>query len=308
MLAAWARYRVNITHNLIVTAGIRGELIDYDYTNHMVSGNTRDDGTECGFGGCLYTRPASRSDDFVNFSPDLGLNWLVGEKYTLYARVARGFRAPQATELYRLQRGQEVADLDSETLDTFELGIRSADRATAWDLALFAMRKDNFIFRDADGFNVSDGKTDHLGVEASVDWQFSRRWRLGANASWARHEYAFDRPASGISKGNVVDTAPEWLAGARLRFIPNETLSAELEWVHMNDYYLDPANAHRYEGHDLLHLRTFYTVAGTGHGIGLRITNLLDDYYAERADFAFGSYQYFPSAGRRFFLEWRYAP
>ena len=42
--------------------------------------------------------------------------------------------------------------------------------------------------------------------------------------------------------------------------------------------------------------------------IGKAIRNLLDDYYAERADFAFGSYRYFPGAGRRYFLEYRYAP
>ena len=38
-------------------AGLRAEYTHYDYTNRMLDGNTRDDGTECGFGGCLYSRP-----------------------------------------------------------------------------------------------------------------------------------------------------------------------------------------------------------------------------------------------------------
>ena len=104
MLAGWIQYQNNIMDNLILTAGIRGESLDYDYDNHMLPGNTRDDGTECGFGGCLPTRPADRSDRFNNLAPEIGLNWAISDTTTLYTRLARGFRAPQATELYRLQR------------------------------------------------------------------------------------------------------------------------------------------------------------------------------------------------------------
>jgi outer membrane receptor protein involved in Fe transport len=274
----------------------------------MLDGNTRDDGTECGFGGCLYTRPADRSDTFDNLAPELGLNVVLSDTTTLFARLARGFRAPQATELYRLQRGQTVADLDSETLDTIEIGLRGAGGRLYWDAALFAMRKENGIFRDANGFNVSDGKTTHRGIEASLDWQFAEDWRFNANASYAKHEYDFDRPQSGIVKGNAVDTAPEWLAGARLAWRPRDNMFTELEWVHLGEYFLEPANRFTYEGHDLLHARVFYALPGSPHQLNLRITNLFDDYYAERADYAFGNFRYFPGAGRRFFLEYRYAP
>ena len=38
-----------------------------------------------------------------------------------------------------------------------------------------------------------------------------------------------------------------------------------------------------------------------------RVTNLLDDAYADRADFAFGDHRYFPGRGRAYFVElgWR---
>ena len=306
MGAAWVQYRQDLTDALTLTAGLRAELIDYDYTNNMLDGNTRDDGTPCGFGGCLYTRPSDRGDSFDNLAPELGLNWRLHDATTLFFRVGRGFRPPQATELYRLQRGQTVADLESETLDSVEAGIRQGLETLRWDLTGFVMRKENSIFRDADGFNVSDGETDSMGLEASVDWQFAERWSLAGNVTWAKHEYAFDRPSSGIVKGNEVDTAPEWLAGARLRWDPVADASAELEWVHQGDYFVDPSNLRSYEGHDLLHLRGFYRFGNSGHQLNLRITNLLDDYYAERADFAFGNYRYFPGAERRFFVEWRY--
>ena len=72
---------------------------------------------------------------------------------SLYANLARGFRAPQATELYRLQSGQQVADLESERLDSFEFGARFLHAGWSLDLAAFVSRKRDSVFRDAEGFN-----------------------------------------------------------------------------------------------------------------------------------------------------------
>ena len=41
----------------------------------MIAGNTRDDGTACGAAGCLFNRPADRSDDFTNVTSKLGLSY-----------------------------------------------------------------------------------------------------------------------------------------------------------------------------------------------------------------------------------------
>ena len=71
MAAAWAQYQRTFTSGLRLTAGLRAERIAYRYDNRMIDGNTRDDGTPCGFGGCLYTRPADRSDRFVSLAPEL---------------------------------------------------------------------------------------------------------------------------------------------------------------------------------------------------------------------------------------------
>ncbi len=80
----------------------------------------------------------------------------------------------------------------------------------------------------------------------------------------------------------------------------------EAEWVYQGSYYLDAANAHGYSGHSLLNLRGWVKIKDSGHAFSLRLTNLLDTRYAERADYAFGNYRYFPGAGRRLSLEWQY--
>lgn len=308
-LAGWTQWQRDLNEDLELSAGIRLERLVYDYDNHVLDGNTRDDGTECGFGGCLYTRPADRSDSFTNFSPELGLSFDLNEQQMLYFRAARGYRAPQATELYRLQKGQVVADLDPETLDSLELGIKGFTDKTGYEFTAYVMRKKNFIFRDANGFNVSDGKTRHTGLESLLHWQISDQLSIGGNLSWAQHEYDFNRNLGRgeiILKGNEIDTAPEWLGAVRLNWQPTNDHAVEAEWVYQGAYFLDAANAHRYTGHSLLNLRAWLHIANSQHKLALRLSNLLDARYAERADYAFGNYRYFPGAGRRVSLEWQY--
>ena len=308
-LAAWLQWQAELRPGLELTAGLRAERTAYDYNNRMLDGNTRDDGTECGFGGCLYTRPADRDDSFSNLSPELGLGFDLDDAQLLYARLARGYRAPQATELYRLQKGQAVADLDSEVLDSLELGVKGFEEDLSYELVAFAMRKKNYIFRDANGFNISDGKTRHWGIESNFGRQLTSALSVSANLSWANHEYDFNRKLGNseiILKGNEVDTAPRWIGGMRMRWQPVQQHVIEAEWVYQGGYFLDAANAHRYSGHSLLNLRGWINIANTNHNVALRLTNLLDVRYAERADYAFGNYRYFPGAGRRVSVEWQY--
>ncbi|MEC7132773.1 MAG: TonB-dependent receptor, partial [Pseudomonadota bacterium] len=100
-----------------ISVGGRFESMQYDYTNNMNVGRVREDGTQCGFGGCRYSRPADSENDFDNFSPKLSLRYQLNPQTQLFGGIARGYRAPQATELYRLQRAQTVTDLDSVTAD-----------------------------------------------------------------------------------------------------------------------------------------------------------------------------------------------
>jgi len=308
-LAAWTQWQHELASGLELTAGLRAEYLSYDYDNRMLDGNTRDDGTECGFGGCLYTRPADRRDSFSNLSPELGISFDLNDRQMVFVRASRGYRAPQATELYRLQKGQAVADLDTETLDSLELGLKGVTDKLRYELTAYAMHKKNFIFRDANGFNISDGKTRHLGIEALLHMQMTDKLSIHGNLSWAQHEYDFNHDLGRgeiILKGNEIDTAPPWLGALRLNWQQNENQAVEAEWVYQGGYFIDAANAHSYPGHGLLNLRGWIAIADSGHRVSLRLTNLLDDRYAERADYAFGNYRYFPGAGRRISIEWQY--
>lgn len=289
--------------------GVRGERLHYRYDNRARDGNTRDDGSACGFGGCLFNRPADRSDTFAQFAPKLAYRYRF-DASEIWLRLARGFRFPQAGELYRLQRGQNVADLDAERLDMVELGLR-ADLGAVWiESALYAARKRHFIFRDANGFNASDGRTGHRGIELALGSAADAPWAFDANVSYAIQRYAFDRALSAgeaIADGNEIDTAPRLMAGLRLRRDAGRYGRFELEVAHQGGYYLDAGNRARYPGHTLAHLR-WSRALGARWGVNARLMNLADRRYAERGDFAFGEYRYFPGDGRAWFVGIEFAP
>jgi outer membrane receptor protein involved in Fe transport len=89
-------YRIG--ERLSLSGGVRLEYLHYDYRNRMLNGNTRDDGTACGFVGCLYSRPADRKDDFTNLAPNIALSFSLSADTQLYASIGRGFRAPQTRQ------------------------------------------------------------------------------------------------------------------------------------------------------------------------------------------------------------------
>jgi outer membrane receptor protein involved in Fe transport len=223
----------------------------------------------------------------------------------VFLRLARGFRAPQATELYRLQGSQAEADLDSEELKSIELGGRGNVGSLEYELGAWYTEKDDVIFQDADRFNVSGASTRHYGLDFALRWQFAADFDFAADAALARHEYDSDIEllgSSGNINGNQIDTAPQHFGSVRLGWNLPREFRAELEWVHMSEYYLEPDNNHEYDGHDLINLRL------TGQltqqlDVGIRATNLTDEDYAERADYGFGSYRYFVGEPRSVYFE-----
>ncbi len=286
-----------------LSAGIRYEQIDYDYDNQMLDGRTREDGTSCGFGGCRYSRPADSENSFNNWTPKLGLGYQLGESALLFMNLSRGFRAPQTTELYRLQRQQTTADLDSVQLDSYEAGFRFQSGLLNYELAYYQMYKDNVIYRDSSYFNLSNGKSDHQGLEIRVDYAISNTLSLSFNSSFGKHRYAHDQLLGGVNiNGNDVDTAPRHFGAAQLDWVITDDLLFELEWLHQGSYFTDAENLHRYQGHNLMNIRADWQL-NHQWSLNVHINNLTDQFYADRADYtSFTEERYFPGMPMSLFL------
>ena len=293
LASPYAQAELPLSQRLTLVGGLRLEWLRYDYDNHLPAGT---------FG--LFNRPADRSDSFTNLAPNLGLRFRPGEHTSIYTTLTRGFRAPQAAELYRLQAQQDVADLTSEAIDSLELGWRWQSPHLQIATTAFAMRKDHYILQDSARFNVSDGESRHVGLELGLDARNDLGLYASLAATWARQTYAFTKLTPGgelVDDGNDIDTAPRTLGSLRLGWSADLWL-AEAEWVHQGRYYVTAAETQDYPGHDLLNLRASWSFTPEWTAT-LRLNNATDVLYADRADFAFGDYRYFPGREREAFFE-----
>ena len=306
-LGIFNNYELNLSDRLTLETGFRFESLRYDYTNKMISGSTRDDGRPCASqsGSCRYFRPESQVDTTENFNYQLGAFYDIDRNTGIFVRFSNAYRAPQINELYRLQKEQETAVIRSEEIDSIESGVRYQSDKIWTEISVYSMKKDQVIVKDSAGFLVNDGQTDHEGIEWQTRLQVSDNWMLSTSASWAKHKYSYARLYGDVDiKGNDIDTAPRWQGSAHILYEPSSRTSAELEWLYLGKYFLDPQNLHQYAGHKVLNLHLQQT--DKNWKFSAHVNNITDELIADRADYAFGSYRYFVGDGRNISVELKY--
>ncbi|WP_293325593.1 TonB-dependent receptor [Parvibaculum sp.] len=294
VLAPYLQSEWKLDEATTLDAGARFEFTRYDYENRTANGS---------LGKAL--RIPSEISTFADISPKLGLVHRFNEDLTGFIRLARGTRAPQTSDLYRLRINETAGAAHSEILDSVEVGARGGIGRLNYSATAFFMKKHNFYFRDANDTNVANGKTQHVGVELELAAPLAYGFDIAASGTYARHSYEFDRPIStvpltteSISSGDDVDTAPRTLANVALGYNFNEDRGRlELEWVHVGSYWMDAANTQKYPGHDIFNLRASYDINENLSVFG-KVMNLFDTRYADRADYFRGAARYFPAEDR----------
>ena len=292
VVAGFATKDFQIGDSATLHLGARAEYTSYDYDNLADTGVSG-----------RFVRAADRTDDFFTLTPKLGLTYDLDD-VTLFARAARGSRAPQTIDLYSAQQNQVPGEADVETLDSLEAGIRGTafDRAK-FEITGFTQWKDNFFFRNANGFDVVNGKTRHAGIEASFDLPLWKEISLTGAGTLARHTYNFTEDvgsaANNITEGDRVDTAPDTLGNLALNY-DGKRAGAYLRWTHVGEYFTNPGNTNEYPGHDIFSLGGQVDVSDDLL-LSLRVDNLFDTRYADRADFAFSNERFFPGRPRTLF-------
>ncbi len=305
-LAAYTEINWSLTSLQDAFIAARFDRVDYDYNNRMLDGNTRDDGSVCGFGGCRYTRPADRNDNFNNSSFAVGWSYLFNDDQRLFIKYDDSFRAPHTAELYRLQNGQQVAAIDNVNARQWELGLRQLFDSGFAELTFYHLRKNDGIYQDSDRQYLNGLNTSHRGIELDSHFRIDSSWQVSTNVSYAIHRYE-NNPTNGVElKGNDIDTAPRWMFTGLLRWTPDDALALALEAQHLDRYYIDAANTQDYSGHTVFHFRARWQLQDD-LTIALNIQNLFDRRYAERADYAFGNHRYFVGEPRNGLLsiEWQ---
>lgn len=308
-MGAFVSYEQSLSENWDLSLGLRLENINYYYDNKMVDGRVKENGVACGFGGCRYNRPGDRDDGFTELSPKLGLSYSFDDNHNLQLRVQRGFRAPQATELYRLQNNQNVADLDSVELDSYEVAFNGAGDNWDYSATVYYMDKQNEIITDSNRINLNGVHTKHSGLEFAAGYDITDTLSLRGTFNLASHTVENSQDSNGAAlKGNDVDGAPNTFGNLNLQWRPTSRFLTELQWVNLGKYYTNPENTASYGGHDVLNLRTQFQV-NDEFSVSLNLLNITDEEYAERADWtSFTGDRYFPGEPARAFLavNWKF--
>ena len=291
-LSPFARLTKPIAPQTNLTLAVRGDWTHYDYTNNQPANRVG-----------RFIRPTSGDNEFFTLSPKVSIDHKLDNGLT-WISYTQGARPPQVTDLYRLQGNQVIEDIRPERINSFELGWRGQLRENiSAEVTSFYAEKENFLFRDADGFNVTDGRTQHIGIEGEIAADITKTLSLSSSATYAKHTYQFDRPVNStsnateaITSGDDIDSAPRTLANTRLNWHPQDDFDLEAEWTHVGKYFMDASNTREYSGHDIFNLR-----AQKHHGFFTSyaiVRNAFNERYATRADFAFGNERHFPDEGR----------
>lgn len=292
---------INVNEEFVISAGLRYDYNHYDYTNNLSVGADASN---------TYYRVADRSDDFDHLSPKLALSYHPSEDLNLYARYANGFRIPQATRLYSQKVGYEDVRLDSETTNTYEIGVKKEFENTYVELAAYYMSIDDTITRYEDSgsglyYYKNGGSTLHRGIEATVFTQVTQEWGAKVAYSYAKHSYDNDEAYG----SNEQAEAPNTTANGRLIYTPDylHGLSVMAEWQYVGSYWMDDENTQKYNGYSIGNLKADYKYNENISVFG-KVTNITDKAYATSATYRYNTTNYTPGDPRQFYagLEYRW--
>lgn len=274
---------------LRITGGLRYDIINYSYTNHLSSAPVVASGR-------FYGQVADTDIDFKHLSPKLGATYAFTETMNGFVAYNHAFRTPSEGQLFRPAVASSARDaiagadaaknLKPIKVDSYEIGLRGLINSTVnYEISAYHMTKNDDILSYKDPVsNISTatnaGKTLHRGVEVGLGAQLASMWRFDTALSYAKHTYETWKVGTVDYSGKEMELAPRSIANSRLTFGTAQTGLAQLEWLHFGSWWSNQANTSKYEGHDVFNLRGQYPLMKDLSLFG-NVHNLADKRYAE---------------------------
>ncbi len=267
-----------------LTLGLRYDRLRYDFDNNLeeVPGDAR-------------LQLPDQVDTFDAFSPKVRLLWDVTDTQQLFARYARGFRAPRAGDLYELDADQEEFDLDPEIFDSGEIGWRANwfDGALSTELiGYYQVTRDGVVTlaqTDAGNISINAGSSRFAGIEAAVTADLP--WGFDAALSFAWQDFAFRQfaavPGSPFD-GNQIEEAPETIGNLTINWTPEfyDRLTLTSRLRHLGQWPLNAANTLFTDNEQIWTLLGEWRLSDN-IAVEVRVENVTDNNFAVFADAPF---------------------
>lgn len=284
----------NINSKLIAKAGLRYDYNQFDYSNNTEDGQ---------YGTSKWFRPSDGRNSFEHYSPKLSLSYYPQETMELYVRYANGFRIPSATRLYSQQRttGATTFKLNEEITNTYEIGLKKVFSKFSADLVLYHMDIRETITERTDAvtgdrFYENGGTSFHNGLELSFQQNFLDFFSTKFSYSYSKIKFHNDR----VFDYNNMSLVPRHKGNVRLFLTPNEKLTFMAEGEFVSSYWMDNENENKYSGYTIGNLKADYKL-NSSLRLFMKLNNLANERYAEKAEFTFGKEKYTPGAPRQLF-------
>lgn len=187
--------------DLQLVLGVQQYLIDIERTDNFNQANN------------------GKLDSDSDLLPSIGLVYRLNEKLELFAGYAENFKAIPDTILNTV--GQEFAELEAETADNFDLGVRYFGDSFNLSATYYKVKFNNRItllayeeiddlpdyLTELDGTFVNVGGVKSDGIEASLEWRFTDNFSLASSVTLNNAEYS--DTINGYRAGDKVAAIPE---------------------------------------------------------------------------------------------------
>jgi iron complex outermembrane receptor protein len=246
----------------------------------------------------------------INDSYEAAVNYIYSDTGNVYVRVEQSFRTPAPTEFQNKSTGTgyTINDLDAETNQTFEIGMKDYLFGSVIQLNAFIGRTKGEIYYD----EISHGndwayynldETQRKGIELNLSQDYGKLFFF-EGVSYIDAEITENGQDTSI-EGNQVPYTSKLNAniGAGVRW--TDKLNSILTFNYKDGYYLDRANKYKARSHITLDLTTNYTM---DNGLKLYggINNLLNRQNFDQEALENGVQVYDPASERSFYVGFEY--
>ncbi|RUR55860.1 TonB-dependent receptor domain-containing protein [Vreelandella populi] len=214
----------------------------------------------------------------------LAAGYALDNNHTLRASYGTAFNAPTYNQLYYPGFGNP--DLESETSETVEAGVRGQYAQWFWDAALYQTDIDNLIAGQGVQSNVPSSRI--RGVELASGVEIND-WTLAAALTYTD-------PENRLTGNRLQNRATQSVRLDIDRELDKWSLGGS--WVAQNHRYRDAQNQDRLSGYGLVNLRAGWQFAPLWSA-RLTLENVLDQDYVTTRSFDGADYL---NAGRAGFL------
>ena len=246
----------------------------------------------------------------INDSYEAAVNYIYSDTGNIYVRAEESFRTPAPTEFQNKSTGTgyTINDLDAETNQTFEIGMKDYILGSAIQLNAFIGRTKGEIYYD----EISHGnewayynldETQRKGIELNLSQDYGKIFFF-EGVSYIDAEITENDQDSSI-EGNQVPYTSKLNAniGAGVRW--TDKLNSILTFNYKDGYYLDRANKYKARSYITLDLTANYSM-DNGLKIYGGINNLLNRQNFDQEALENGIQVYDPASERSFYVGFEY--